>query len=158
MYSWSWLLLCMHSCFPGMLCVHCDKLLWRRRHVSPLVSSSSWSITDAKVHPFFIHPSWFSSLFIVWYWWCRAEFIRKSKGKFLPEEVMSLQGCSKVLHNTYQNFKMNFPLFFLQTLRKWMTQLLQAVDYLHFNRVIHRDLKVCMPLSAFSWRNILANV
>ncbi|KAL4337701.1 hypothetical protein AHAS_Ahas12G0136500 [Arachis hypogaea] len=42
-----------------------------------------------------------------------AQYIKKARGSFFPEERV----C------------------------KWMTQLLLAVDYLHSNRVLHRDLK-----------------
>ncbi|TYH56439.1 hypothetical protein ES332_D08G018900v1 [Gossypium tomentosum] len=45
--------------------------------------------------------------------WKRGEIIKKSRGTFFPEKKL----C------------------------KWLTQLLVAVDYLHSNRVLHRDLK-----------------
>ncbi|KAG6787668.1 hypothetical protein POTOM_003711 [Populus tomentosa] len=43
----------------------------------------------------------------------RAQMIKKARGTYLPEEML----C------------------------RWLTQLLLAVDYLHSNRVLHRDLK-----------------
>jgi serine/threonine protein kinase len=49
-----------------------------------------------------------------------AESIKKARGSFFPEEKV----C------------------------KWLTQLLIAVDYLHSNRVIHRDLKVILVLQS----------
>ncbi|KAF3790582.1 Serine/threonine-protein kinase [Nymphaea thermarum] len=59
-----------------------------------------------------------------------AELMKKSNGELFPEEFPSSICHAKCFVNTGQK------------LCKWFTQLLLAVEYLHSNFVLHRDLKV----------------
>lgn len=74
----------------------------------------------------------------------RAELMKKANGTYFPEEVAIIFGPPFVAHYDFFFF-CKFALTvvnILQKLLKWFAQLALAVDYLHSNFVLHRDLKV----------------
>lgn len=77
----------------------------------------------------------------------RAELMKKANGSYFPEEVImtSLVTLFRIWIPFYlcmENTKCANCLNNLQKLLKWFAQLALAVDYLHSNFVLHRDLKV----------------
>jgi hypothetical protein len=80
---------------------------------------------------------------------CRAHRIKKARGVLFSEEVSKnyqvqcfyayrhQQQCLFRVQKTYHVF-----LCPAKRVCRWFTQLLLALDYLHCNRVLHRDLKV----------------
>lgn len=73
----------------------------------------------------------------------RDELMKKSNGMYFPEEVWDwlvyffLSNSRKgIIHIALITLSIS------QVLLKWFAQLVLAVDYLHSNYVLHRDLKV----------------
>lgn len=150
-YFFSWIRKSMFCNNVGLLCLYCHWILWRWRHVSyfsdiylQTLNRRFWFLSFTfNIPHFFIYFAW-----IV----IRAELMKKSNGIYFPEEVVFLVN----IFNFFM-FILEFNTFVLiivniaQKLCKWFTQLLLAVEYLHSNFVLHRDLKVCVQAGCFSF-------
>jgi hypothetical protein len=78
----------------GLLCVHCHRLLWRRRHVSFLWFSFFFYVDSVILAS--LYRWWRSLIFFLCY---RAQAIKKSNGVHFQEEV-----CISFLSAFFMNF------------------------------------------------------
>lgn len=117
-----------------------------------------WVLLSVNIFLFccFVRPHKSKSLLkksfgaVMFFFFGRAELMKKSNGVYFPEEVLHLYMIfwfSDWLVVLYGDFSFSFFIG-LQKLCKWFTQLLLAVEYLHSNYVLHRDLKVRKNQSA----------
>lgn len=128
-----WTYLVDEVSYAGLLCLHSHGLLWRWRHVSVIQWFRGHPFSCKRTTLCYVsHWSCFSGMS----WW-RNQMVPTFLRRYEKTCLFCLSDWRKeIIHIAL--ITPNNP----QVLLKWFAQLVLAVDYLHSNYVLHRDLKV----------------